>query len=127
MITKHDCSVYQAKQILNLTLTGIVNESSDQLGILYEYDANATHPAELTNLAYDVLRAMAVLSTFQNSPTGTAPTLADRLVKKDFGDILAGVNIWELADWIEALEEMWEALMDWFESLIEAFLELLSD
>ncbi|MGV9206070.1 MAG: hypothetical protein ACOC44_18845, partial [Promethearchaeia archaeon] len=27
----------------------------------------------------------------------------------------------------EAIEEMWDLLMDWFESLIEAFLELLSD
>ena len=127
MITKHDCSLYHAKQILNLTLTGIVNESSDQLGILYEYDANATHPAELANLAYDVLKAVPVLSTYHNSPTGNAPRIADRLVKKSMGELLAGIDWWNLKDWIDTIKEMWARLMSWFESLIEAFLDLLSD
>ena len=127
MLTKHDCSLYHAKQILNLTLTGIVNESSDQLGILYEYDANATHPAELANLAYDVLKAVPVLSTYHNSPTGNAPRIADRLVKKSMGELLAGIDWWNLKDWIDTIKEMWARLMSWFESLIEAFLDLLSD
>ena len=127
MITKHDCSLYHAKQILNLTLTGIVNESSDQLGILYEYDANATHPAELANLAYDVLKAVPVLSSYHNSPTGSAPRIADRLVKKSMGELLAGIDWWNLKDWIDTIKEMWARLMSWFESLIEAFLDLLSD
>ncbi|MHA1294836.1 MAG: hypothetical protein ACTSQJ_19530, partial [Promethearchaeota archaeon] len=56
MISKKKCSVDEANAILELLLTGIVNESTGEIGTINMYDDNSGHIAVLMNLAKDILK-----------------------------------------------------------------------
>ena len=51
LISKKDCSPYDAMKILNLTLAGLINETTGEGGIIYLYDDDSTHIATMINLA----------------------------------------------------------------------------
>ncbi|MHA1285542.1 MAG: hypothetical protein ACTSQP_23810, partial [Promethearchaeota archaeon] len=127
LISKEDCSYIVAEQILNLTLTGLVNETTGEEGIIYLYDANSTHAAALMNLPYDVLKIIPMPSPYKNSPTGSSPRIAERLVKPKLGEFKKNFKWWDITDWAETFSDWWDDLVDWFNSLVEDFLKLLSD
>ncbi|MGQ4876505.1 MAG: hypothetical protein ACP6IY_20770 [Promethearchaeia archaeon] len=127
LISKEDCSYIVAEQILNLTLTGLVNETTGEEGIIYLYDANSMHAAALMNLPYDVLKIIPMPSTYKNSPTGSSPRIAERLVKPKLGEFKKNFKWWDITDWAETFSDWWDDLVDWFNSLVEDFLKLLSD
>ncbi|MHA1292746.1 MAG: PKD domain-containing protein [Promethearchaeota archaeon] len=125
LITKKDCSSKNAEKILNLTLIGVINETTSLEGFKYLYDANSSHIPELMNIPLDVLKIVPLYSLYANSPVGSAPKIAERLVKKEAEK--DDFKWWEVDDWIDLFKEWWEDLVDWFEDLLEAIIDLISD
>jgi len=105
-----ECIFIEAKEILNLILTGIINETTGETAVINLYASTKldNFRAEMMNLHPDVLRTIPLVNPYQNSPTGSMPT-----ERED--------RPW----WADVLEKGWEALVGFFIGLLEPFITLL--
>ncbi|MHA1381788.1 MAG: hypothetical protein ACTSRG_25745, partial [Candidatus Helarchaeota archaeon] len=112
MISKKKCSVDEANAILELLLTGIVNESTGEEGYINEYDDNSGHIAVLMNLAEDVLKIVPMKDMgWRNDGQGDRPKEFDEWVR-------------ELAEaFLELITALIAAIGNFIAGLIEAAVE----
>ncbi|MHA1440137.1 MAG: hypothetical protein ACTSPD_21530, partial [Promethearchaeota archaeon] len=112
MISKKKCSVDEVNAILELLLTGIVNESTGEEGYINEYDDNSRHIAVLMNLAEDVLKIVPMKDMgWKNDGQGDRPKEFDEWVR-------------ELAEGLlELITALIVAVGDFLKSLAEAAVE----
>ena len=70
-----NCSEYDALEILNLVLVGLVNESTNQTGIINHFSSSKLdgYRVETMNLPEDVLYVIPIISDYKNSPLGPLP------------------------------------------------------
>lgn len=70
-----NCSEFDALEILNLVLVGLVNESTNQTGIINHFSSSKLdgYRVETMNLPEDVLYVIQIISDYKNSPLGTPP------------------------------------------------------
>jgi len=81
LITKKDCSVSDANAILNLLLTGVINETTGELGAINEYSAG--FDSTLMNLPKDILELIPLKDMgFENDEQGDKPREFDEWVNR---------------------------------------------
>ncbi len=133
-IAKTECSIDDANAILSLLLTGVVNETTGELGKINEYDANPAHAPELMNLPTDALNAIPLyLGDFKNDDQGSKPKQFSEWMKNPVGNaiklltgLLAACSEW-IEDALAALAAIGlkfvEKFAPWLMVLIEAILK----
>ncbi|MHA1294754.1 MAG: hypothetical protein ACTSQJ_19115, partial [Promethearchaeota archaeon] len=137
MISKKKCSDEEANAILELLLTGIVNESTGEEGFINCYDDNSGHIAVLMNLAKDVLKIVPMKDMgWKNDGQGDRPKEFDEWVKElaegllklitaliaAIGDFIAGLVEAAVEAGLKFIQTIVAAVMALIEAIIKALL-----
>jgi len=121
-----DCTLEYAEEILELILTGVVNETQDELnstiiteGLVANYTCTKLDGfiAELMNLPFDVLKVLPLdCRNYVNSPMGELPLLAETLPSKE--------KVIDLPEWLDFLEDFLNYFLEFARFMLEALNDL---
>ena len=108
ILIKKKCSPGEADAILELLQIRLINECTNETGLIYEYDASSVHAAVLMNLPAEVLNLIPLKDRgFRNDKQGSEP--------KEFGEWIIRLvqnTIRFLTDLIIAIGECLAAIVE---------------